>query len=99
VNALAGVQTMVTRRDILGRPCNLEEAVSLEEALRAYTVNGAFASFEEGIKGMLRPGMLGDVTIFETDLFSIDPHDLASTRVDYTVTAGEVAYGRESVSR
>ena len=72
VNALAGVQTMVTRRDILGRPCNPEEAISLEDALRAYTVNGAFASFEEGIKGTLRPGMLGDVTIFETDLFSVD---------------------------
>jgi predicted amidohydrolase YtcJ len=99
VNALAGLQTMVTRRDILGRPCNPEEAVSLEDALRAYTVNGAFASFEEGIKGSLRPGMLGDVTIFETDLYPVDPDDLATTRVDYTVIAGAVAYERESVSR
>jgi predicted amidohydrolase YtcJ len=40
--------------------------------------------------------MLGDVTIFETDLFSVDPDDLATTRVDYTVTGGEVAYERES---
>jgi predicted amidohydrolase YtcJ len=47
----------------------------------------------------LRPDMLGDVTVFETDLFSVDPDDLATTRVDYTVTAGEVAYVRESVSR
>jgi predicted amidohydrolase YtcJ len=99
VNALAGVQTMVTRRDVLGRPCNPEEAVSLEDALRAYTVNGAFASFEEGIKGTLRPGMLGDVTIFETDLFSVGPDDLATMQVDYTVVAGDVAYVRESVSR
>jgi predicted amidohydrolase YtcJ len=99
VSALAGVQTMVTRHDILGRPCNPEEAIALEDALRAYTVNGAFASFEEGIKGTLRPGMLGDVTVFETDLFSVDPGDLATTLVDYTVTAGEVAYERESVSR
>ena len=41
---------------------------------------------------VLLPGMLGDVTIFETDLFSVDPGDLATTRVDYSVTAGEVAY-------
>jgi predicted amidohydrolase YtcJ len=68
----------------------------LEDALRGYTVNGAFASFEEGIKGTLRPGTLGDVTIFETDLFSVAPDDLATTRVDYTVTEGEVAYERES---
>ena len=95
VNALAGLQTMVTRRDILGRPCNPQEAISLGDALRAYTVNGAYASFEEGIKGMLRHGMLGDVTIFATDLYALDPEDLAATRVDYTITAGEVAFVRE----
>jgi predicted amidohydrolase YtcJ len=99
VNALAGLQTMVTRRDIHGRPCNPEEAISLDEALRSYTVNGAFASFEEGIKGTLRAGQLGDVTVFETDLFSIDPNNLATIRVDYTVTAGEVAYERKSASQ
>jgi predicted amidohydrolase YtcJ len=94
VNALAGVQTMVTRRDILGRPCNPEEAISLEDALRAYTVNGAYASFEEGMKGMLRPGMLGDVTVFETDLFAVDPDELAAVRVDCTIAGGEVVYER-----
>ncbi|MCC7021920.1 MAG: amidohydrolase [Thermomicrobiales bacterium] len=92
VNALAGIQTMVTRRDILGRPCNLEEAIPLDDALRAYTVNGAYASFEEGIKGMLKSGLLGDITIFETDLATVDPNDLASVGVDYTVVAGKVVY-------
>ena len=94
VNALAGVQTMVTRRDILGRPCNPEEAIPLEAALRAYTVNGAFASFEEGVKGMLRPGLLGDVTVFETDLFTVDQDDLATVRVDCTIAEGDVVYER-----
>lgn len=94
VNALAGVQTMVTRRDILGRPCNPEEAISLEDALRAYTVNGAYASFEERSKGMLKPGLLGDVTIFETDLATVDPDDLAAVKVDYTITEGTVVYER-----
>lgn len=92
VNALAGLQTMVTRRDILGRPCNPQEAISLDEALRAYTVNGAYASFEEGIKGTLRPGMLGDVTVFETDLFAVDADDLAGVKVDMTIVEGEVVY-------
>jgi hypothetical protein len=94
VNALAGVQTMVTRRDILGRPCNPEEAIPLEDALRAYTVNGAYASFEEGMKGMLLPGMLGDMTVFETDLFAVDPDELATVRVDCTIAGGEVVYER-----
>ena len=94
VNALAGLQTMVTRRDILGRPCNLEEAVPLEDALRAYTVNGAYASREEGSKGMLRPGLLGDVTVFETDLFAVAPNALATLQVDYTIADGEVVFER-----
>jgi len=92
VNALAGVQTMVTRKDILGRPCNPEEAISLEDALRAYTVNGAYASFEEGIKGTLKPGMLGDVTVFAEDLAQVDPDGLAQVTVTHTIAEGEVAY-------
>ena len=98
VNPLAGVQTMVTRRDILGRPCNPEEAISLEDALRAYTVNGAYASFEETRKGTLKPGYLGDVTVFETDLFAVDPDDMADVEVDYTIAAGQVAWGRSGAA-
>lgn len=92
VNALAGVQTMMTRHDILGRPVNPAEAIGLEDALRAYTVNGAYASFEEGIKGTLRPGMLGDVTVFDADLTTVDPNDLAAVPVACTIAAGEVVY-------
>ena len=92
VNALAGIQTMMTRHDILGRPVNPAEAISLEDALRAYTVNGAYASFEEGIKGSLKPGMLGDVTVFETDLAQVAPNDLAEVPVAYTIADGHVVY-------
>lgn len=92
VNALAGVQTMVTRHDILGRPVNPAESISLEDALRAYTVNGAYASFEEGSKGTLRPGMLGDVAVFEADLTQVDPNALAEVAVAHTVAEGNVVY-------
>ena len=92
VSALAGVQTMVTRRDILGRPCNPEEAIPLADALRAYTVNGAYASFEERIKGMLRPGLLGDVTIFAADLSGVAPDALAEVPIAYTIAGGNVVY-------
>jgi predicted amidohydrolase YtcJ len=92
VNPLAGIQTMMTRHDILGRPVNPAEAIGLEDALRAYTVNGAYASFEEGIKGTLKPGMLSDVTVFETDLAAVDPSALSEVPVAYTIAAGEVVY-------
>jgi hypothetical protein len=97
-SAVAGLQTMVTRHDQQGRPVNPAEAVGLEDALRAYTINGAYASFEEGVKGTLAPGMLGDVAVFETDLFAVEPAELHAVRVDYTVTEGSVAYEREGAA-
>ncbi len=69
-----------------------EERISLEETLLAYTRNGAYASHEEQIKGTLRPGMLGDVAVFNTDLQSIDPLELNQVRVDMTIVDGTIAY-------
>jgi predicted amidohydrolase YtcJ len=94
LSPLVGLQTMVTRRDHAGRPVWPDEAVPLEDALRVYTVNGAYASFEEGSKGTLAPGMLGDVTVFETDLFAVPPAELGAVNVDYTIVDGTVAYAR-----
>lgn len=93
-SATIGLQTMMTRRDVNGAEVWPEEAISLDEALRAYTVNGAYASFEEGIKGTLAPGMLGDVTVFETDLRGVAPEEIAGVRIDYTIADGTVAYAR-----
>ena len=93
-SAAIGLRTMVARIDIDGRPVWPEEAVSLDAALRAYTVNGAYASFEEGTKGTLAPGMLGDVTVFETDLHGVEPAALGDIQVDLTVVGGRVAYAR-----
>ena len=94
-SATIGLQTMLTRTDMGGSPVWPEEAVDLDAALRAYTVNGAYASFEEGIKGTLSPGMLGDVTVFEADLRSVTPGDLGKVQIDYTIADGNVVYERE----
>jgi hypothetical protein len=93
-SATVGLQTMVTRRDIAGHAVWPEEAVPLTEAIRAYTVHGAYASFEEEIKGSLTPGRLGDVTVFETDLFAVKPEELGQVKVDLTIVDGEVVYAR-----
>jgi len=94
-SAVIGLQTMVTRKDSGGRAIWAEEAISLDDALRAYTVNGAFASFEETIKGSFKPGMLGDVTIFETDLHQTPVDEIGAVKIDYTVTDGNVAFARD----
>lgn len=71
-----------------------EERIALDEALVAYTRNGAWASNEERIKGCLQPGMLGDVAVFNTDLFALDPLALDTAEIDLTVVDGVVAYRR-----
>lgn len=94
VSATTGLQTMVTRTDIGGNEIWTRECIDLDEAIRAYTVNGAYASFEESIKGTLRPGMLADVTVFETDLDDVPPESIGSVRIDATILDGEIVYSR-----
>jgi predicted amidohydrolase YtcJ len=91
---MLGIQTMVTRKDAAGQPVWDEERISLTEALRTYTANGAYASFEENIKGTLAPGFLGDVAVFETDLHQVSPDDLIQVKVDLTIQEGEIVYAR-----
>jgi len=93
-SATIGIQTMMTRTDIDGQEVWADEAIALDEALRAYTINGAFASHEERIKGTLAPGMLGDVTIFEMDLDAVTAGEIGQVRVDHTIIDGNIAYSR-----
>lgn len=90
-----GLYHMVTRKDLNGDVIWGEQAISLDDALRAYTWNSAYASFEEGIKGSLEPGKLGDVTVWETDLHAIDPEALKTIRPDFTIADGVVEFERE----
>ncbi len=94
--AMIGIQTMVTRRSEEGDVIWPEERVSLEEAVRAYTYNGAFASFEEKIKGTIEPGKLADLVVLETDLRTVAPEELEHVEVDLTIIEGDIVYSRES---
>ncbi len=94
VDPLIGIQTMVTRKDRLGVDAWQEERVSIEEAIRAYTVNAAFASFAEKTRGRLAPGMVGDVTIFDRDLRAMDPDQIITAKADFTIAEGEVVWDR-----
>ena len=94
-SATIGLQTMMTRLSDEGEPMWAEESISLDEAVRAYTWNGAYASFEENIKGRLAPGMLGDAVVFETDISAVDATEIGRVQVDMTVTDGHIVYTRE----
>jgi predicted amidohydrolase YtcJ len=93
-NPMLGIQTMVTRKDGHGADAWSEEAISIEEAIRAYTWNAAYASFDEKIKGSLQAGYLADLTVFGQNLRDVDPDQLESVAIDHTIADGAVVYSR-----
>lgn len=70
--------------------------LTLEKALQAYTVNGAYASYDEQRKGFLKAGMLADIAILSENIFSIAPERLPSVKVLYTIFDGRIVYPARS---
>ncbi len=92
--AMIGIQTMVTRRSEEGDVIWPEERITLDEAVRAYTYNGAYASFEEKIKGTIEPGKLADLVVLETDLGEVPEEELEHVEVDLTISEGHIVFER-----
>ena len=94
-DVLRGLYCAVARKTREGQPPGgwlKEQAVSLESALRHYTIDGAYASFEEGVKGSITPGKLADLVVLSQDLFGAPPEAILKTRVLLTVLGGRVVY-------
>jgi hypothetical protein len=73
-----------------------DQRMSRMEALRSYTINNAYAAFEEGIKGSLKAGKLADVTVLSKDILTVPEDAIQSAKVDYTIVGGKVMYQREA---
>jgi len=83
---------LVTRRMKNGQVFFGDQRLSRPEALRAYTLNGAIASFEEGVKGSLTPGKLADITVLSRDIMTVPEEDILKTRVLATIVGGKILY-------
>jgi len=71
-----------------------EQRMTREEALRSYTLNNAFAAFEEDLKGSLEVGKLADITVLSQDILSVPEVEIPKTEVDLTIVGGEVRFER-----
>ena len=89
---LAGIADLVLRETSSGKVLNALERITAVEALRAWTIGSAFASFEEHRKGRLRPGQLADMAVLDRDILSVDPEAIATTTVLRTVLGGKTTY-------
>jgi len=94
-NPLLGFYAAVTRQDRNGEPAAgwfPEQRMTREEALRSWTLGGAYAAFEEGSKGSLAVGKLADFVMLSADIMSVPLRQILSTHVTMTVVGGEVVY-------
>jgi predicted amidohydrolase YtcJ len=94
IGPMVGLSTAVTRKGKSGAVYGPEESVSMPEAIRMYTANGAWLTFEEKIKGTLEPGKLADMIVLDSDPLTIGAEQLLSTKVDLTLLGGKVVYDR-----
>lgn len=74
--------------------CDPTQRITPLEAIRAATLNGAYSSFEEDIKGSLEPGKLADMIVLSGDILASDPMDIHKLKVDLTIIDGEIVYDR-----
>ncbi|HEY7500205.1 MAG TPA: amidohydrolase [Vicinamibacterales bacterium] len=92
VDPLASYYATVTRRTADGKVFYADQRMSRIEALRSYTINGAFAAFEESSKGSLKPGKYADIVVLSKDILTIPDAEIPNTRVAYTIVGGKVRH-------
>lgn len=89
---LMAIQSMVTRKDFAGRVWGPDQRISVAQAVKICTVNGAFASMEEDIKGSLAPGKLADLVMLAADPHETEPDQIKNIPVMRTIVGGKTVY-------
>jgi predicted amidohydrolase YtcJ len=95
LNPMEGLYAAVTRKDRLGEEGNgwfPEQKLTMEEAIKFYTLGSAYSQFMDDRKGMIKKGYLADIVIVDKDLLTIPELEIMKTRVDYTIVGGKVVY-------
>ena len=98
LNPLFGIYAAVTRQTVDGKNPDgwiPEEKISVEDAIKCYTLNAAYASYEEKIKGSIEVGKLADFVVLSDDILSIDPGKIKDVKVTMTIFDGEIVYEKK----
>jgi predicted amidohydrolase YtcJ len=99
LNPFYGIYAAITRQDPEGNPrdgWHPEQKLTLDEAVRGYTVEAAYAEFEEKDKGSIEKGKLADLTVISEDITKIPPRQILSIRVLKTFVGGKAVYDAET---
>jgi predicted amidohydrolase YtcJ len=94
VDPIASFHASVTRKMANGKRFHPEQSMTRAEALRSYTIDNAYAAFEEHLKGSITPGKLADITVLSKDITKIPLDEIPTAKVDYTIVGGKIAFSR-----
>jgi predicted amidohydrolase YtcJ len=94
ISPIASFYSSVTRHMDNCQRFYPEQRMTREQALRSYTLNNAYAAFEEDIKGSLTPGKLADIVVLSRDIMTVPENQIRGTEVVYTIVGGQVRYER-----
>ena len=92
IGPLVGIYAAVTRKGMSGRVFGADEAISVEEAVRGYTINSAYINFDEDIKGSIEPGKLADMIVLSADILSVDAERIMDIEIEQTYVGGELVF-------
>jgi predicted amidohydrolase YtcJ len=92
VDPIASFYATVTRKLEDGRVFYPDQRMSRMEALKSYTMNGAYAAFEEANKGSLKPGKYADIVVLSKDIMTVPDDQIRTAEVIYTIVGGKVRY-------
>ena len=90
LNPILGIHAAVKREPL--KPRHNSHNQTIEETLRSYTVDGAWAEFAEDKKGQLKAGLLADVVILSKNLFNIPAEEIINTNVELTMMDGQIVF-------
>ena len=94
IGPMVGIYAAVTRKGMSGTVFGAEESLTVMEALRGYTLYGAWLSFEEDRKGSIEPGKVADMIVLDQDILTVDPDHIMDINVEQTWLGGKMVYQR-----
>jgi hypothetical protein len=91
-NPWLGIYSLVTRKTSSGKVLYIKEGIKPIEAIRAYTIDGAYAAWEEDIKGSIEPGKLADLCVLDRDPLKVSREELKEIETLITIVGGKIVY-------
>jgi len=94
-NPMLGIYAAVTRQDVSGHPEGgwfPEQRMTIEEAIKGFTIWAAYGAFQEDVLGTIEVGKLADLTVLDKDILTVEPKEFLTTKAVYTIVGGKIRY-------